>query len=140
MIRGDIANAIPRRILVTLRAITSKNETVSKKFLWFGKTTTVKQEFDREALSILWRFVEKTGVSLELIVFEEDSVDDGEAMALLESFGTSPINYAMYYKTDDDLLEDLPYRPEVLGVLDLPDRSARYGGWAITPLYFERVL
>jgi hypothetical protein len=139
MIRGDISEAIPRRILITNRAISDKSVS-DKKFLWFKTGEVVSHSFNREVLSMLWKFVAKTGAALELIVFEEDGYSDSEAMQLLEAFGTSPINYARQYETIDDLIEDLPYRPEVLGILDLPEYSGRYGGWAISPLYFDRIL
>lgn len=139
MIRGDISEAIPRRILITNRAISDKTES-EKKFLWFKTGTTVTHSYNREIMAMLWKFVEKTGAALELVVFEEDGISDDEAMQLLEAFGTSPINYGRLYESTDDLVEDLPFRPEVLGVLDTPEYRGRYGGWSITPLYFDRIL
>ncbi len=139
MIRGEISEAIPRRILVTNRAISDKTET-DKKFLWFKTGVSVSHAYNRELLSLLWRFVEKTGVALELILFDEDGMTDLEALQQLEAFGTTPINYGRTYETLDDLLEDLPYRPEVLGVVDLREYSWRYGGWYVGPAYFDRVL
>ncbi len=139
MIRGEISEAIPRRILVTNRAISDKVET-EKKFLFFKTGVDVSFEYNREVLSLLWRFSSRTGVSFELIVFDDDGLTDGEAMQLLEAFGTTPINYGRSYGTIEDLLEDLPYRPEVLGVVDLPEHAGRYGGWSVSPLYFDRII
>ncbi len=139
MIRGDISEAIPRRILITNRAISDKSVT-DKKFLFIKTGQVVSHEYNREVLSLLWKFVAKTGVALELIVFDEDGLSDDEAMQLLEAFGTTPINYGRKYGTIDDLIEDLPYRPEVLGVVDLPRFYGRYGGWSIDPSYFDRII
>jgi len=139
MIRGEISDAIPRRILVTLRAISEKTVTPKKKFFFINDGVIIHHLYNREVLSLLWKFVEKTGAALELIVFDEDGVSDDEAMALLEAFGTTPVNYARRYDSTEDLLQDLPYRPEVLGVLDSAEYRGVYGSWAVTPAYFDRI-
>jgi len=50
---------------------------------------------------------------------------------MLDEMGTNPFRYYTSYEKVDHLVNELPYRPEVLGVLDRPDRLLRYGHWGL---------
>ena len=50
-----------------------------------------------------------------------------EVLEDLDNLGTNPFNYANAYPVVADLVAELPYRPELKGVVDIPSRGLRYG-------------
>ena len=81
------------------------------------------------ALAQFWRFGEKYEYTLELVGFEYSQKDMDEILEDLDNLGTNPFNYAHAYPVVADLVAELPYRPEVKHVVDIPERGLRYGHW-----------
>jgi hypothetical protein len=122
---GDISNEVPLRVAVTLDCIIDRRPTI-KKVLGVpvvGEETT----YNRQSLSLFWRFAEKYGYSLELIGFGYTPKEMKEVLEDLDNLGTNPFNYANAYNVVADLVAELPYRPELKGVVDIPSRGLRYG-------------
>jgi hypothetical protein len=76
-------------------------------------------------------YTTKNGVTLELVSFDLDQDELGKTVDVLDSMGTNPFRYFSSYASIDHLVAELPYRPEVVGVLDLPTRLLRYGHWGL---------
>ena len=91
-------------------------------------------------LSLLSRLTEKVDVRLELVVFGADDDEADEALADIDRRSWQPFNYARGYESPFALVSDLPYRPEVLGVIDIAEREAAYGSYGISMDYLARVL
>lgn len=126
---GDISNEVPQRVLVTLDCIVDRSPTV-KRFLGipiFGQEAS----YSRQSLSMFWNFADKFGYVLELVGFEYSDKDLQRVMDDLDNLGTNPFNYGKAYNVVADLVAELPYRPEVKGVIDIPSRGLRYGSWFI---------
>jgi hypothetical protein len=122
---GDISNEIPLRVVVTLDCILDRAPTI-KKVLGIpvvGEETT----YNRQALSTFWRFAEKHGYRLELVGFGYSKKEMEEVFEDLDNLGTNPFNYVNRYNAIADLVAELPYRPELKGVVDIPSRGLRYG-------------
>ena len=122
---GDISNEVPQRVAVTLDCILDRRPTV-KKVLGipvFNEEST----YNRQSLSLFWRFAEKNGYSLELIGFGYTKKEMKAVLEDLDNLGTNPFNYANAYPVVADLVAELPYRPELKGVVDIPSRGLRYG-------------
>ncbi len=122
---GDISNEVPKRVAVTLDCILDRRPSV-KKVLGvpvFSEEST----YNRQSLSLFWRFAEKHGYSLELIGFGYSKKEMKEVLEDLDNLGTNPFNYANAYPVVADLVAELPYRPELKGVVDIPSRGLRYG-------------
>lgn len=127
---NDISNSMPQRILVTLDVITDTYEAVEKKFK-FIPVKKSRKEYNRLVLSHLYMFTTKRSITLELISFEHDDKGMTNLMAYLDKIGTNPFRYGSFYKSVDAVVAELPFRPEVIGVIDLPTRLLRYGRWGM---------
>lgn len=122
---GDISNEIPLRVAVTLECILDKRPNV-KKVLGIP-VFSEESVYNRQQLSFFWRFAEKFSYTLELVGFGYSQKEMDEVLEDLNNLGTNPFNYAIAYPVVSDLVADLPYRPELMGVVDIPSRGLRYG-------------
>lgn len=130
MEKGDISNSLPPRILVTFDVIV--DEYVDKrKILNIIPVNKTKTHYNRLVLSHLYSVTLKRGWTLELVSFKHDEEELIEVMQNLDQYATNPFRYATPYKSVDKLVDDLPYRAEVAGVVDLPNRLMRYGSWGL---------
>jgi len=130
MLNGDISNALPQRILVTIDVITDIYEDKVKK--WRIVPSLKKRvEYNRLVLSHLYMVSLKRGTTMELISFTHSEDELKDVMIYLDEFGTNPFRYASAYKSVDKLVDELPYRPELIGVIDTPARLLRYGRWGL---------
>ena len=130
MRKGDISNDLPRRIIVTTDTFLTVEVTVKKKLKVFP-VPSIDRKVNRQFLSWLYLYTTRTGTTLELISYDMGEADLSHLVDMLESMGTNPFRYYTAYEKVDHLISELPYRPEVLGVLDIPDRLLRYGHWGL---------
>ena len=127
---NDISNSMPQRMLVTVDVISDTYE-VESKVLRVIPVKKTKTEYNRMVLSHLYMFTLKKGITLELASFTHSEEDMVELLLKLDQIGTNPFRYGSVYKSVDKLVEELPYRPEVIGVIDIPARLLRYGRWGM---------
>jgi hypothetical protein len=127
---NDISNALPQRILVTTDVITDEYKSVTK-VLKVIPVRSKKIEYNRLVLSHLYVFTLKRGITLELVSFDRTEKEMIDLMIHLDKVGTNPFRYGTAYKSVDKLVSELPYRPEVAGVIDIPSRLLRYGRWGL---------
>jgi hypothetical protein len=127
---GDISNELPRRIIVVSDIFLTVELKVEKKLKFFP-VPKVDKKIRREILSFLYLYTTKNGVTLELASFELDQDELSKTVDVLDSMGTNPFRYFSAYDSVDHLVAELPYRPEVVGVLDTPNRLLRYGHWGL---------
>jgi len=124
---GDISNDVPMRVLVSLDCLLVR-ETKINKVLGIS-VPYIETTYNRQALSYFWRFRDKYEYVLELVGFELSQSSMDNVLEDLNNLGTNPFNYATAYNVVADLVAELPYRPEVKHVIDIPDRALRYGHW-----------
>jgi hypothetical protein len=133
MKNGDISNETPPRIIVLIDVVAVSEMVDTKKLL---RTTQEKKITRLNALALkqLWDLGNKYGLSLELAAYESDDWTQQHLdsfMARLDRRGANPFNYAELYTDIDNFIDDLPYRANFKGVIDLPGRVARYGSWGV---------
>lgn len=129
MQNGDLSNALPLRVLVTADVIT---DTYDEKVRKFGIPRVKKRvEYNRLVLSHLYMITVRRGWTMELVSFKHSEKELADVVLYLDKFGTNPFRYATAYKNIEKLVDELPYRPEVVGVIDMPERLLRYGRWGL---------
>lgn len=126
MKNGDLSNEVPPRILVNVDTFTNTTTMVTRKFKVLPKISH-HVTFDKMMLSKLYMFAVNKGVTLEMFSYELDQDDINMLHAELDRVGTNPFRYATAYASSKQLVKDLAYRPEVLGVYDIPSRELMYG-------------
>lgn len=130
MKNGDISNELPKRVIV-LTDVFLKTELTTKKLLGFIRLPERNYEVNRQLLSNLYLYTTNKEVTLEAASFDMDEESLGLLMEKLDRMGTNPFRYYTSYKSVEHLVGELPYRPEVVGVLDVPARQLRYGHWGL---------
>lgn len=128
MKNGDISNELPKRYLITTDIFLEINITV-KKIAKLFPVPKVDKKFRRDVLSFLYLFTTKAGVTLEVVSFDLSDDELSKVMDTLDNMGTNPFRYFSSYESVNHLVSELPYRPEVLGVVDVDSRLLRYGHW-----------
>ncbi len=130
MRKGDISNELPKRVIVTTDVFLKVDITVKKKFKVFS-TVEKNKTVRRDILSRLYLFTTNRGVTLELASFDMSEEELEKFVDRLDNAGTNPFRYFTSYESVQHLVQELPYRPEVIGVLDTPDKLLRYGHWGL---------
>jgi hypothetical protein len=127
---NDISNSLPQRLIVIADVIVDVYED-EKKVLGFVPVKKKRKEYNRMVLSHLYMVSLKRGYTMELVSFTHSEDEMVELMLYLDKVGTNPFRYGTSYKSVDKLVAELPYRPEVIGVIDIPSRLLRYGRWGM---------
>jgi hypothetical protein len=127
---GDLSNALPLRVLVTADVIIDAYEEKQRGVLGIPKMKK-RVEYNRLVLSHLYMVTVRRGWTMELISFTHSEKALADLVLYLDKFGTNPFRYATSYKNIEKLVDELPYRPEVVGVIDMPHRLLRYGRWGL---------
>ena len=130
MKNGDISNELPKRIIVTTDVVIQTIVSVKKKYKIVPVVNKIKT-YRRDLLSYLYLVTTNRGVTLELGSFDYDQEELLEVMLNLDEMGTNPFRYCTAYGSPAKLVQELPYRPEVVGVVDIDDRLLRYGKWGL---------
>ena len=130
MYKGDISNDMPKRILVTTDTFSIVQPSIKKKFK-FIPVIHKDLQVRRDLLSKFYIYTSRQGVTLEVVSYDLDDLQLRDLIASLDEMGTNPFRYYRAYESIEDLVKDLPYRPEVVGVIDLPKNLLRYGHWGM---------
>lgn len=129
MKNGDISNVSSPQVIVTTDVVIKLVEEEERRLLT-KKTSYKIGNIEYLAANQLWKLANEYGISLELAGFEDQHWTEElleKAFEKLERRVVNPFNYWQLYENVDELVTTLPYRPNLKGVIDIPDRVARYG-------------
>jgi len=130
MKNGDISNDLPARVLVNTDVFSTITFRTEKRFKILPVLKSDMQ-LRMDVLSRLYLFTSKHGVTLEVVSYELSTSQMDDLMLRLDELGTNPFRYGVAYNSIEELIGALPYRPEVVGVVDIPRRQGRYGHWGM---------
>lgn len=127
---NDLSNEPTRRYWVLSEVVLLEQEIESEK-RWFRTKTRVLQIPDPAALSELWRFSVAHGVRMELVFAGEAASDAVPVWDALDKM-SNPFSDWLGFESISAVAKAIPYRPDLMGVIDVPGRSAVYGGKGLT--------
>ncbi len=133
MKNGDISNETPARIIVVADVVSDVEISTNRKLFKTSKEIKVIN-LKKAAVSQLWTITNRYGLSVELAGIEElgwtqEGLD--KVMEILDRRGGNPFNFAQVYTTTQELVDDMPYRVNLRGVIDITSRVALYGSYGI---------
>lgn len=120
---------MPKRVLVNSDVLFIKVPVVERKYKLF-KVKSEQVGFDKFLLNKFYVYTTRAGVTLELISFTYKLKELEVLFNEIDRAGTNPFRYFNYYSSPRKLAADLPYRPEVVGVID-PEHQLMYGRWGL---------
>ena len=104
MLKGDISNDLPQRILVTTDVILDVEVKIEKKLKVF-KVPRIDRKLRREVASFLYLMSVRKGVTLELISFDLEEKQLSDIMDWLDKVGTNPFRYYSVYASITHLVQ-----------------------------------
>jgi hypothetical protein len=122
---NDIAGFFSPRILVHADVVMDQVDKTRKVLGVFTRHAETSVP-NNVAMNRLWHFSSRVNVLLELISEEPQKVIDN-LMTEMDERGSNPFRYATGGIFIPALVRDLAYRPDVRGVIDLPQRALMYG-------------
>lgn len=134
MIRGDISNETPPRIIVAIGVVVEHEDHEVKKLFGQSKTEKKIKALKNKELSRLWNASFNYGLAVELAAFKDEGWTKELAQGLmdrLDNRGGNPFNYMELYDSFRDLVGELPYRANLKAVIDEHHLVARYGSWGL---------
>jgi hypothetical protein len=130
MYKGDISNDVPKRILIVSDVFTDTTTYKIKSKLFFTKTSQVSK-FNRGLLSKIYLVANNSPFTFEMTSIGMSQEDLTVSFNNLEREGTNPFRYCTAYDSVKDLINILPFRPEVAFVVDIASRKGMYGHWGL---------
>jgi hypothetical protein len=129
MKNGDISNVSSPQVIATTDVVIKLVEEETRRLL--RKEISYKiGDVDVLGANKLWQLSNNYGISLELAGFQSEGWTEellDKAFEKLERRVVNPFNYWQLYESVDELVDLIPYRPNLKGIIDKPDRVARYG-------------
>jgi hypothetical protein len=133
MKNGDISNVSSPQLIVTTDVVVKLVEEETRRLLT-KKLSYKVGDIDLLGTNKLWLLSNNYGLSLELAGFESENWTEElleKSFEKLERRVVNPFNYWQLYENVEELVGLLPYRPNLKGIVDKPDRVARYGSAGI---------
>ena len=133
---NDLDNSPVRRYYVTSEVAFRKveEEEKPKKGRWLRTMFTHRVVWmpDLQSLSKLWRWSSSYGARLELVFIGDMARDATILWAMLEHGAANPFSDMQVFEDAEAISKMLPYRPDLMGVIDTSARSAMFGGRGMT--------
>lgn len=131
---GDLSAAPTYRYWVTAEVVFHKAEESTETKHWFSKMLRQKVSWtpDLRVMNQLWRWSSNLGCRMEL-VFYGDLADDAVFLwDLLEHSASNPFNDWHAIESPKSVQDTLAFRPDLVGIIDVPERRLMYGGRGLT--------
>ena len=130
---GDISNVSSPQVICTTDVVIKLLEEETGA-LFLKRKVYKLGDINMLNANSLWRASSSYGLSLELAGFEDQGWSEellDKAFERLERRVVNPFNYHQLYSSIDELVNVMPYRPNLKGVIDVTERVARYGSLGV---------
>lgn len=124
MIGGDISNEAPKTVMVNIDCLVDTDTEIVRKG-WFKKEERVKRVLNLRLANLFFRQSRNLDVKFECFSCDGSSLREFEDR--LERLNINPFQYFTVYKSVDAVVKEMPYRPNLVGIIDIPERALRYG-------------
>jgi hypothetical protein len=127
MQNGDISNGTPPAVLVHIDVVSVYDPKMEKFLFGLRKREVLGRKYDRLVLNALWKYGVNNNVTMELFApgCTQKQLDKIEEE--LDATGVNPFKRLRLAENVRDVVSSLPYEPNTLGVIDLPERGLMYG-------------
>lgn len=123
---NDLDNSPVQRIFVVSDVVFYQERVNQKTLLRRSKTKTVHIA-SVAVLAKLWRYSSNSGRQMELVFIGDEAQDAVRLWDELES-ELNPFTGWSAFETVSALASRIPYRPDLFAIVDIPSRTAVYGG------------
>lgn len=127
MLKGDLSNGTPPVVLVHLDVVRLRGMVMDTRLFGLIKREKEIRNYDKLILNALYRYEFNTGVTLEVFDPGASSKTMEEVMEELDGTGVNPFRRARIAPDLRAVVSSLPFEPNTLGVIDLPERGLMYG-------------
>jgi hypothetical protein len=126
---NDLANSQTYRYYVTAEVVFRRAEENEQTKRWFSTMLRQKVSWtpDLRVVSHLWRWSSNLGCRLELVFYGDLASDANFLWDLLEKSASNPFNDWHAFESPKAVQDILPFRPDLMGIIDINERSAFYG-------------
>lgn len=130
MKHGDLSNQSPKRLLVALSYVMlPPEESLLNGFRRWRRDIAGRYSLLPASISHLLRVSTRHGLLMELFAVGISAEELTAVMARLDAGQAHPFTHAQRYDSLPEFVATLPYRSEVLGVVDVPEHGLLYGHW-----------
>lgn len=123
---GDISNESPPSVIVNLDVVLNPVIEIDKVMGMFPRTKRT-HAVDMLAANAVDRVASQSSFTWEAFTTELDEDQTAWVTDELDRLGVNPFRWIIVVDSIASLLADLPYRRNVLGIIDRPERALMYG-------------
>lgn len=128
---GDISNESPASVIVNLDVILTTTVEVTKVLGLLPRTGTARG-IDILAANAVWRVASQSSLTWEAFTCDLDEAQADWVSGELDRLGINPFRWIIVAASIPALMAEMPYRRNVFGIVDRPERALMYG-----PLYID---
>jgi len=137
MEKGNISNEVPPRFIITWDVLASLPKDSVKSEKWARKLKRWEKavacwEIDRTMANRMWLSESRYGVRFELVCFDQPREFCDEVAERLDAENIA-VAIVRTFLSPLALADTLAYRPDVMGVIDTPERGLYYGARSMDP-------
>lgn len=138
MQHGDIDNTVPPLLVITLDVLAPlpngevPKATLAERMKRWNRAVEYRR-LDRHCVGMVWKLGSRTGVRFDLLVLGK-SEPYVEAVREWVDRENLPVRHVVGSTSAQAFARELAYRPDVVGVIDVPGRGLAYGSHYISDI------
>lgn len=128
MMGGDISNDSPVLVMVHVDVFAPLHTKEERKFLGLVKTQRSERKVNIRTINAICRNAQSfRGVTLECFMTDDNFDAFADVEDYLDTKGINPFRSFAKFVDVQQVVDDMAYLPNLLGVVDINERAMRYG-------------